>query len=88
MATVYDFERQVFTVEGIRLVIRGNGNLSIPDYPYQRKASDNTTVSEFLNNRIYSILPNGTQAVLVGGDGNANIHGLTMLGTLRNSYIK
>ncbi|CDG21650.1 conserved protein of unknown function [Xenorhabdus poinarii G6] len=89
MASVYDFERQVFGIEGVRLVIRGNGNLTLPDYPYQRRASDSTTVSEFLTNRIYpSLSGSNTQFVLVSGDGNANVHGLTLLGTLRNSYVR
>lgn len=57
MASIYDFERQVFEKEGVRIVIRSNGKgVELPDYDYQRQASDSTRLSDFLENRINSNL--------------------------------
>jgi hypothetical protein len=89
VASIHEFERQVFDVEAVRLVVRASGNVEIPDYPYVRKASDSTTVSEFTTNRIMPLLSHaGMTFTLVSGDGNANIHGLTLMGTLRKSYSR
>jgi len=89
MASLYDFERQVFDIEGVRIVIRGNGYENLPNYSYQRRASDSTTVSEFVNNRLIPYLaPYNLNFVIISGDGNPNVHGLTMLGTLRRSYVR
>ncbi|WP_248464819.1 hypothetical protein [Pectobacterium versatile] len=90
MASVYDYERQVFEKEGVRIVIRSNGNgVNLPDYDYQRQASDSTRLSDFLANRIDSTLDDFNLSYsVVSGDGNASVHGNTKLEKLRDSYEK
>lgn len=90
MTSVYDYERQVFEKEGVRIVIRSNGNgVELPDYGYQRQASDNTRLSDFLANRIDSTLDGFNLSYsVVSGDGNASVHGNTKLEKLRESYEK
>ncbi|APS30999.1 hypothetical protein H4F38_02710 [Pectobacterium brasiliense] len=90
MASVYDYERQVFEKEGVRIVIRSDGNgIDLPDYDYQRQASDSTRLSDFLANRIDSTLDDFNLSYsVVSGDGNASVHGNTKLEKLRDSYEK
>lgn len=90
MASVYDFERQVFEKEGVRIVIRSNGKgVELPDYDYQRQASDSTRLSDFLENRINPRLDEYELSYsVVSGDGNASVHGNTKLEKLRDSYEK
>lgn len=90
MASIYDFERQVFEKEGVRIVVRSDGNgIDIPDYDYQRQASDSTRLSDFLENRINPRLAESELSyTVVSGDGNASVHGNTKLEKLRSSYEK
>ncbi|WP_071999619.1 hypothetical protein [Pantoea ananatis] len=90
MTSVYDYERQIFEKEGIRIVIRSNGNgIDLPDYDYKRQASDSTRLSDFLANRIDSTLDGFNLSYsVVSGDGNASVHGNTKLEKLRDSYEK
>lgn len=90
MPSIFDFERQVFEREGIRVVIRSDGNgVDLPDYSYQRQASDSTRLSDFLANRIESTLnEHDLSYSVVSGDGNASVHGNTKLEKLRDSYEK
>lgn len=90
MVSIYDFERQVFEKEGVRIVIRSNGKgVELPDYDYQRQASGSTRLSDFLENRINSKLDGYELSYsVVSGDGNASVHGNTKLEKLRDSYEK
>ncbi|QOV66523.1 hypothetical protein [Kosakonia pseudosacchari] len=90
MPSIYDFERQVFEKEGVRIVIRSNGHgIDLPDYGYQRQASDSTRLSDFLANRIDTVLnEHDLSCSVVSGDGNASVHGNTKLERLRDSYDK
>jgi hypothetical protein len=90
MPSIFDFERQVFEREGVRVVIRSDGEgVDLPDYDYQRQASNNTRLSDFLENRITPTLNHhGLSYSVVAGDGNSSVHGNTKLESLRNSYEK
>ena len=90
MASIYDIERQVFEKEGIRIVIRSNGvGVVLPDYNFQRQASGNTRLSDFLENRINPILDERKLSYsVISGDGHASVHGHTKLEKLRDSYEK
>ncbi|MEQ4627693.1 MULTISPECIES: hypothetical protein [Enterobacterales] len=90
MPSIFDFERQVFEKEGVRIIIRSDGQgVELPDYGYQRQASDSTRLSDFLANRIDSALHEYELSYsVVSGDGNASIHGNTKLEKLRDSYEK
>lgn len=90
MASVFDFERQVFEKEGVRVIVRSNGTgVDIPDYSYVRQASDNTRLSDFIENRIAPCLNSQNLSFsIVAGDGNASVHGNTKLEKIRDSYEK
>lgn len=90
MVSVFDFERQVFEQEGVRIVVRSDDmSIDVPSYNYQRQVSDGTRLSDFLENRIYPVLkPLNLSCCIISGDGNASLHGSVKLGTIRNSYVK
>ena len=83
---VGEFEEAVFRLEEIVIRIRAPKNAEIEDYDYQRQASGGTSVTEWLNTRIYPRLCGHSMAIV---DGNwQEPHGRTRLQTLRDSYSK
>ena len=82
--SVDEFEKEVLRLEEIVIRIRALGFENVGDYPYQRRASGGTSVTEWLNTRIYPILGEHEVCII---DGNwQHPHGRTKLDTLRDSY--
>lgn len=82
--TLYEFENQIFSLEGIRVVIRTNRN-DFNDYTYVRRCPDNTSIIDFLNTRINPFLRSGETAFVINGYGEIpNVR--THIGTVRRSY--
>jgi hypothetical protein len=90
MPSIFDFERQVFEREGVRVIVRSDDmSIELPSYDYQRQASGGTRLSDFLDNRICPALTSeGLSCSIISGDGNSSVHGNTKLETLRDSYQK
>ena len=81
---VGEFEQAVFELESIVIRIRASRREEVKDYNYQRSAGGETTVTEWLKNRIHSKLNNLDVSVI---DGNhQEPHGRTRLRILRGSY--
>ena len=84
--TPWEIEQAVFELDEIRIVIRAGTNTQLGTYQYTRKAAENASVAEWLDQRIKPILKNHAVVVI---DGNGNVpHGRTRLSTLRASYEK
>lgn len=82
--TLYEFESRLFSLEGIRIIIRSNRN-EFDDYSYVRKCPDNTSIKDFLDTRINWLLKDGEIATVVNGYGEIpNVR--THIGTVRASY--
>ena len=81
---VSDFEKAVFELEDVRIVIRAPANTEVGDYNYQRAASGTASVSEWLATRIADLVGQ-FKAVVVDGTG-VTPHGRTRMATLRGSY--
>jgi hypothetical protein len=82
--TPWEIEQAVFDLEEVRIVIRAPATERLGDYPFARKAASNTSVTEWLQQRVMPIL--GDNAVVVI-DGSGRIpHGRTKMETLRASY--
>ena len=79
-----ELERQIFEKEEIKVVIRATREETFPSYPYQRKMSQNATVTEWMDSRLKPLLGN-TEFEIVRGDGNSP-HGRSKMETVRNSY--
>ena len=81
---VGEFEQAVFELEGIVIRIRASRSEEVKDYDYHRAASEGTSVTAWLNNRIYPKIGDLGVSVI---DGNFHEpHGRTRLRVLKESY--
>lgn len=88
--TIKTFEKKVFDVEGIRIVVRGPANGKVEAYGYSNRLADNKTLSEFRKTRLASCsnsVPEGYEVAVIKGDGSLP-RAQTTLGTVRSSYKK
>ncbi len=79
-----DFENSVWNVDKIRLVVCCSNNVELVDYGYANAANKNSTLSEWLENRIYPNI-DGHQVIVIGGNGKQP-HGNSLVQTVRDSY--
>jgi hypothetical protein len=79
-----EIEQTVFDLEEIRIVIRAPISDNLGDFNYTRKAADNASVSEWLEQRIKPLL-NDCAVVVIDGTG-VSPNGRTKLSTVRASY--
>ena len=91
MATVRAVERQIERVEGFRVAIRHpdgrnvrGDRMHMPTYRFQRAMADAANVRAWRDGRFRSRYP-GFEVVVVGRDGR-DVHGATLLGTVRAEY--
>lgn len=82
-----DLERQIFEKEEIKVVIRAKKNTEFEEYNFDRKASINTSITDWYNTRLKPILGENYDADIIDGFGN-NPHGRTKIENVRNSYAK
>jgi hypothetical protein len=86
--TVKDLEQEVYDLDEIRIVVRTSRDLDVGDYDYERKAADNTSITEWLDQRIYPLFgQNRVRVEVVDGYG-ALPHGRTRLSVVRGSYAR
>ena len=86
--TVKDLEQEVYDLDEIRIVVRTSRDLDVGDYDYERKAADNTSITEWLDQRIYPLFgQNRVRVEVVDGYG-ALAHGRTRLSVVRGSYAR
>jgi len=81
---VITFEEKVWEVDQIRVVIRASWNTEIGDFDWKNKAADNSSVTNWLNNRIFPKIAN-LSAIVIEGTGQQP-HGRKSLEKVRNSY--
>lgn len=86
LVTVSQFEQKVNGMEDLKVVIRAGKNTLVPDYPFERKASGNCNITNFINQRIRPLVGDLEVEIL---DGNAiQPHGRTLLSTCRDTFEK
>lgn len=81
---VKDFERRIFEVENIRLIIRANRTDAVGDINWSEPSDGNWSKNDWFFRRI-APLTQGFEVSVVDGMGNI-VHGRTRLRTLRNTY--
>ena len=81
---VKDFERRVFEVENIRLVIRANRDDVVGDIDWSEPSDGNWSKNDWFTRRI-APLTRGFETAVINGKGDI-VHGRTRLRTLRNTY--
>ena len=84
--TPLEIEQAVYELEEIRIVIRAGVREVMDDFVYERKAAANTSITEWLEQRIVPIV--GRYPVVVVDGTGALPHGRTKLEKLRESYAK
>jgi hypothetical protein len=86
IVTPPEIEQAVFELEEIRVVIRTGLRDQLGDFLYERRAAGNTSIAEWLEQRITPIV--GKLPVVVVDGTGALPHGRTKLENLRASYAK
>lgn len=81
-----EIEEAVFALEEVRIVIRCNPRADLGDYQYTRRAAGNSSVTEWLEQRIVPIV-DGHQVVVINGQGEIP-HGRTRMERLRSTYTE
>jgi hypothetical protein len=92
VATVRSIERQIARLEhfDVRLLyedgrdIRGDRS-SLPGYPFERALRNSASVREWIDHRFKSVYP-GFDVEVVDARGR-HVHGRTLLGTVRDTYL-
>ena len=67
MGTVRDFEQKILELEEIVIVVRASPNDEIDDYPYERMAAGNTSISNWIEQRIRPVL-GSRDFVIINGE--------------------
>lgn len=83
--TVSELEKQIFEREEIKVVIRAKSSTEVKPYNYERKASNNASVTDFIETRIKPIVGPDIEVEIVNGQ-SQKPHGRTKMETLRKSY--
>ena len=84
--SVEEFEYMIWSVEGIRIIIRANKDTKIKRYRYSYAARRNWTLATWIKKRLKKHLDDGIEFVIVDGRGQPYPFGKTHLDTLRTSY--
>ncbi len=81
---VTEFEKRVWEVDGLRVVVRAPHKAIVQDFTWVNGADRGMRLTEYLNTRIYPRI-NPYEANVVTGDGSLP-HGGTLVGKVRQSY--
>lgn len=81
-----ELEYQIFQLEEIRVIIRSAPDSRYKSYPYTRRSSSSTSITEWYHNRLKPLI-GSDEAIIVAGDGTIP-HGRTHIETIRNSYTR
>lgn len=84
MITVAEFEDKVWTLEGVRIVVRASQTDLVEDYDYSRKISASASITDWGNGRVRPLL-GGLDFYVIDGSGTRP-HGRTRMDTVRDSY--
>jgi hypothetical protein len=77
-------EQAVFELEEVRIVIRAPINEELDDFQYDRKAAGNSSITDWLEQRIRPLV-HGHAVVVIDGTG-VSPHGRTKMERLRQTY--
>ncbi|MGE4519539.1 MAG: hypothetical protein AB7E04_08540 [Desulfobacteraceae bacterium] len=84
MPSTSDLEQQIFEREEIRVIIRQAKNSPVKEYPYERKSSSSTSITDLVSKRIQPLVGD-SEITVINGQG-LQPHGRTNVETVRNSY--
>lgn len=81
---VWEFEEEVMRIEEVLIRVRAPIDAEVDDYGFSRRASGNTSVTNWTSGRLHPRLRDREVSII---DGNyQHPHGRTKMQTLRQSY--
>ena len=83
---IFEIESKAWSIDGVRIVIRGPENKELGDYTQKNAAQANWSVTKYIDTRIKPLVGKKEVAVILG-DGEQP-HGRTLLSSVRDSYRK
>lgn len=84
---IKELEDSVYDLDEVRIVVRGPRATEVGDYNYERKASDSTSITEWLDQRIKPLIGDNMRVEVIDGYG-ALPHGRTRLSVVRETYLR
>lgn len=84
--TPREIEQAVFELEEVRIAIQAPTKVDMGGFEFQRKSAGNTSITEWLRQRIYP-LTGGHGVTVIDGTG-AIPNGRTKMETLRSTYAR
>jgi len=84
MITVQELEKQVWKLDGVRIIIRDRAVSKVRKFGYKRAAKEKWSITKFLASRIRPLVAEREVVVINGKAAVAN--GKMFLKTLRASY--
>jgi len=81
---ICDIENKAWTMDGIRIIIRGSEQKKLGNYSQKNAAQGNWSITKYLDSRIKPLIADCEVLVLLG-DGEQP-HGRTLLSSVRDSY--
>ena len=82
--TAIEFEKKVLELEEILIVLRTPRGALVDEYEFERKAAGNSSITDWLETRIYPRTGDNQIDVISGN--YTQPHGRTRLDTLRATY--
>jgi len=83
---IHEIENKAWSMDEVRIVIRGSENEDLDDYTQKNAAQANWSVTKYIDTRIKPVIGDKEVIVLLG-DGEQP-HGRTLLSSVRDSYKK
>ena len=83
---IHEIENKAWSMDGVRIIIRGAENEDLDDYTQRNAAQANWSVTKYIDARIKPLIGDKEVIVLLG-DGEQP-HGRTLLSSVRDSYKK
>lgn len=83
---VIEFEQKVFELEGVKITIRAPSNAQVGDYDYKKSYSQNNSIREWLETRVFDKV--GDYEVVVTNGAGVSPNRKTHMATLKGSYAE
>lgn len=83
---VQQFEQAVFDMDEIRVVVRASTAEKLNDYKFVRKATNSTSLTDWVEQRIRPLI--GDHEVTVIDGNGVQPHGRTKIEKVRASYVE
>ena len=81
---IWEFEKAVWDLDGVRIVIRGESDDKVGDYKFAKAASGNSPFQKFIDTRLRSRV-GAREVFAINGSGHI-VHTATHMTNIRATY--